>query len=304
MVKINFEEDIRRFEFQGCSAKSLLDKIAEVYGLKNMAKFVLKYKDNEEDLVTISTDSELDFAVKHQLGSENLLRLDMNMKVSKKEKIAQKEQEEPQKPVSDPRAFREIWKERKMKWKEEKSKWKEQKKNLCREIKQMRKNPSLMKLRIPESGLKEGAVITLCSYADKKNTEGGMGWFLGVTEQGALVPNCAPGINAQWIVEEVKGAICLASAFNGAWHLRILDDGTVNAKGARGKYAQFIPEIHGDKICFRCVAHEGKKNKGGSTGWFVGVTPDGYIIGEADNNNFSQFSVNHVQQSSSGNTSA
>lgn len=82
------------------------------------------------------------------------------------------------------------------------------------------------------------------SYPDRHNKEVALGWYLGINEKGDVAPNHANGINAQWVVEDLgRASICLSAASNRDWHLRILDDGTVNGRGGTGKFARFFPGI-------------------------------------------------------------
>lgn len=61
------------------------------------------------------------------------------------------------------------------------------------------------------------------------------------------------------------------------------------------QYLTFCAEVHGDKICLRCVAHIGKKNKFGGLNWYIGVTPEGQLIGQADSgSSSSKFTVSKV----------
>jgi len=57
--KVTFNEEIRRFAFEGNSYNSLVATVKQVYSLLDNCLFVLKYKDPEEDLITISSDIEL-----------------------------------------------------------------------------------------------------------------------------------------------------------------------------------------------------------------------------------------------------
>lgn len=83
-----------------------------------------------------------------------------------------------------------------------------------------------------------------------------MGWYIGVNENGEVFPNCANSIESHWIVEEVgRSAVCFSSAVNRDWHLRILEEGIVNAFGARGRFAQWVPGKHTPQFAFVHLIH-------------------------------------------------
>jgi len=71
-VKLQHDSDIRRFKMGDIIFDSLLTKVSEVCALPTDS-VVLKYKDDEGDLVTVTCDDELEEAVQMQSG--NVLRL-------------------------------------------------------------------------------------------------------------------------------------------------------------------------------------------------------------------------------------
>lgn len=62
-VKVSFNEEMRRFTSQGCSFKGLYDQIVELLGLEKNVDFVVRYTDEDGDLITMSSDIELKAAV-------------------------------------------------------------------------------------------------------------------------------------------------------------------------------------------------------------------------------------------------
>jgi len=60
--KVSCNEELRRFLFTGTEFSSLKDQMKVVLGL-NDEEFVLKYKDEEGDLITLSSNEELYFAI-------------------------------------------------------------------------------------------------------------------------------------------------------------------------------------------------------------------------------------------------
>jgi len=60
-VKILFNDEMRRFSFQGASFNSLKEKIASLIGLNG--EFTVKYRDEDGDLVTLCSDLELQTAI-------------------------------------------------------------------------------------------------------------------------------------------------------------------------------------------------------------------------------------------------
>jgi len=62
-VKVSFNGEMRRFPFQGTSFAVLQEHIIELLGLEKTAEITLKYADEENDLITISSDLELKSAI-------------------------------------------------------------------------------------------------------------------------------------------------------------------------------------------------------------------------------------------------
>jgi len=73
-VKANHNSDLRRFAITSISFPLLESKLREVFSLPQEAVFGLLYADDEGDLVTLTTDAELQHAI--QL-SQGLLRLEV-----------------------------------------------------------------------------------------------------------------------------------------------------------------------------------------------------------------------------------
>ncbi len=72
-VKANFDGDIRRFRLP--AAPTFTDLVAQLSSMYSLSDFVVKYKDEEGDLVTLGSDSELAEAI---AGAPNgILRLDV-----------------------------------------------------------------------------------------------------------------------------------------------------------------------------------------------------------------------------------
>lgn len=63
VIKLTYEEQMRRFPFQGESFNALYGQIVGLLSLEQGADLVLKYTDEEGDLITISSDLELKSAV-------------------------------------------------------------------------------------------------------------------------------------------------------------------------------------------------------------------------------------------------
>eukprot|EP01123_Difflugia_compressa_P006763 TRINITY_DN1912_c0_g1_i1.p1 TRINITY_DN1912_c0_g1~~TRINITY_DN1912_c0_g1_i1.p1 ORF type:complete len:347 (-),score=73.02 TRINITY_DN1912_c0_g1_i1:78-1118(-) len=70
--KVTFKDQFRRFLFVGKDFVSLKNQIRSVLGIEEQQEFILKYKDNEGDLITISSDEELNCG---RSFSQDLLRL-------------------------------------------------------------------------------------------------------------------------------------------------------------------------------------------------------------------------------------
>jgi tRNA nucleotidyltransferase/poly(A) polymerase len=109
-----------------------------VFALKNSTNVVMKYKDNEGDLVTIATDSELECALTHQLH-HNLLRLSLFTNVTKASHapVATTEEEEDALAASVPSSevTASSREDKLKKWKE----MKEHKKTMREELKELKR---------------------------------------------------------------------------------------------------------------------------------------------------------------------
>lgn len=77
-VKAALGNELRRFQFEGCSFVKLLDQLKEVFKLDAGAPFSITYKDDEGDKITMSSDGELKEAMTVSPGG--ILRLDIALK--------------------------------------------------------------------------------------------------------------------------------------------------------------------------------------------------------------------------------
>jgi len=88
-VKLEYNGELRRFSTPGTSYKTLVDEVIAILGLEKDKELVLRYRDEEEDLILMSSDLELKSAVQ----SGRLLRLFAAAKGA------------PAAPVSQPKAL-------------------------------------------------------------------------------------------------------------------------------------------------------------------------------------------------------
>jgi len=72
-IKVSFGEELRRTTFKGTSFHDLEAEVRNLFKLKEGSKVVIKYQDDEGDLITLSSDSELAFAI--NLFLNKVLRL-------------------------------------------------------------------------------------------------------------------------------------------------------------------------------------------------------------------------------------
>jgi hypothetical protein len=73
--KVSFNDQYRRFVFTGTEFTSLYQQVKNLLALD--CEFVLKYKDNEGDMITMSTDEELGCALSYSFAG--LLRLNVDL---------------------------------------------------------------------------------------------------------------------------------------------------------------------------------------------------------------------------------
>jgi gas vesicle protein len=73
--KVSYNGELRRFLFTGTEFSSLSDQIRKILNLTDK-EFVLKYKDDEGDMITLSTTNELAFAISCLVPPQTL-RLDV-----------------------------------------------------------------------------------------------------------------------------------------------------------------------------------------------------------------------------------
>jgi len=83
VLKIKYNDDIRRVRFIEKGFIGLQKQIGEIYGIQQ-GTFTLKYKDDEGDLVTISSEEE--FSESFKFIQNNILRLEIASLEEKKKK--------------------------------------------------------------------------------------------------------------------------------------------------------------------------------------------------------------------------
>lgn len=62
-VKVSFNEEMRRFTCQGSSFRNLYDQIVGLLGIEKNVELVVRYTDEDGDLITMASDMELKAAV-------------------------------------------------------------------------------------------------------------------------------------------------------------------------------------------------------------------------------------------------
>jgi len=81
-IKVSFGEEIRRMAFAGKSFNNLATELKKLFGLKEDCHLIVKYTDDDQDLITMSSDEELQNAI--SFASKGILRLQISKKFGKK----------------------------------------------------------------------------------------------------------------------------------------------------------------------------------------------------------------------------
>jgi len=96
VLKLSFEDQHRRIPFEGHSFNELTSLCTYFFGVKNTRRMLLQYKDEDGDLVQISTDTELAYALQYCATNTNprVLRLQFSLRQCKN-KISSPEDNQP-----------------------------------------------------------------------------------------------------------------------------------------------------------------------------------------------------------------
>merc|ERR1712087_123540 len=89
-IKIDYEGSLRRFLLPEISYSCLEDKVKEIFGISN---FTLKFQDEEGDMCTISSDPELEEALRL---SKKTLKLKLYQNEGQEQDQQEQEQEQKQ----------------------------------------------------------------------------------------------------------------------------------------------------------------------------------------------------------------
>lgn len=90
-IKASLNNELRRFRLsRDANFNALYEELLKAFGVPSHDKLNIKYKDEEEDLITMSSDNELQEAI--QVSSSGVLRLELERKAS----IPQQVQPSPQ----------------------------------------------------------------------------------------------------------------------------------------------------------------------------------------------------------------
>jgi len=105
--------------------------------------------------------------------------------------------------------------------------------------------------------------LTPAAFADSQNRKGTIGWNIGCSPNGFLVPDASTGSWGQWkSIPGPKGSVILESVIlesvhTSSFHLAIRKDRQLSHKGGRGRFAQFEPVRHGKKFyALKCVGFD------------------------------------------------
>lgn len=124
--KVSFNGELRRFLFNGTEFGSLYQQIQGTMGLVNK-EFVLKYKDDEGDMITLSTSEELKFAISC-LVPTSTLRLDVTVNEPYRTPTPSTPVENPNGECQRRRKWDDRGEKREMKWEQRKEKCMEKRK--------------------------------------------------------------------------------------------------------------------------------------------------------------------------------
>jgi len=88
VLKLSYEDQHRRIPFEGHSFQRLTSVCTLFFGVKNTRRMLFQYKDEDGDLVQISTDAELAYALQYCATNTNprVLRLQFSLKQWKNKK--------------------------------------------------------------------------------------------------------------------------------------------------------------------------------------------------------------------------
>ncbi|KAL6055605.1 ZZ-type domain-containing protein [Balamuthia mandrillaris] len=112
VIKAFYGEEIRRLALETTSWKELSLRLCSVFSLPDTTAIQIKYKDEEGDLITISTDEELSYAVTSLDQDQPLLRLFVSLKPGTTTTTAATQEQQqaplPSSPVEQPQQQRDV----------------------------------------------------------------------------------------------------------------------------------------------------------------------------------------------------
>lgn len=108
-----------------------------------------------------------------------------------------------------------------------------------------------------EKEFPSGAVsLAPIGWQEVQNRKGSVGWNIGCSPNGYLVPDCNDSSWGTWTVERTaEGHVRLAASHTPAFHLAINPHRELTHRGGKGAFATFAPIKHGRFWSLRCVGH-------------------------------------------------
>jgi len=111
--------------------------------------------------------------------------------------------------------------------------------------------------KVDKNAFPTGSILLApMNFLEVPNRKKTIGWHLGISPQGFLVPDASSGNWGTLTAIAVGDNIVLEASHTPAYHLAVDKNRLLTHRGGKCKFAQWVCERHGQFFSLRCVAHE------------------------------------------------